>query len=554
MRLAAALVLSLVALSAAAQTQVPSTVAPGRDRPIPEAAPPSTFDFTIEAPRRSPVPRAVEELAFEIKDIRVVGATVYTPIDLRPLVQPLIGTPGHLSDIVGVAEKIEAKYRADGYILSRAFVPPQSVSDGVFQISVVEGYVDAIAIDGGDDDTRDRVRNILAPVTLSRPLQFKVIESALLRANELPGTGVSGLLRPSATQPGASDLAVTISSQPISTLLSYDDRNTKLTDRRTIEADVAVRSPLNDGGQIQLMYSQAPRINERHTVSAKYLRPVGTEGITVSFGWLKSYSEPMFGTATGLQLVTNSLAVGPRATYPLLISRQNRVSLDAGFTWQSADVKSLDQPLTHDSWRVLDVALTYQNVGFLGGVTSVSVDAAHGLNALGAYTGGDGTPLSRTGGRVDFTKLSSILRRNQPIWGQFSASLVGQGQLAMNTLLLGEEVSFGGTSIGRGYDPASLIGDSGIGGAFELRYDEPVAYTYLQNAQLYAFYDVAKVYNHVGGPPNNDTLESVGFGLRLTVNQNLSGGAELAHVMIPLPNNNDGTRNTRILVNAAARF
>jgi hemolysin activation/secretion protein len=527
-------------------------IEPGRDRPVPELPPAPSFDFSIEAPRRSPVPRAVEELSFEVKDIRVVGATVYSPEELRPLFAPLIGQSAHLSDITGVADQIEAKYRTDGYILTRAFVPPQSVSDGVFQINVVEGYVEAASVEGGDDTTRETVRAILDPVLQSRPLRLSIIEPALLRANELPGVGVSGLLRPSPTQPGASDLAVTISSTPITTVLSVDNRNAKTTNRWTESADVAIRSPLNDGGQILLSASGAPQLGERRSLSAKYVRPMGTSGITVSMSALISHTEPQ-GTLTSLNLATDSKAYGFRAAYPLLLTRQNRLSIDGGLTFQMAEVNALGQPFSHDAWRVVDAAVAYQNTGFLGGVSNASIDIAHGLNMFGASSP-DSASLSRTGGRPDFTKLSTILRRIQPLGGSFSAAATGSGQFGLNTLLLGEEISFGGAQIGRGYDPASLVGDSGAGGAFELRYDQDASYLFLESAQFYIFYDIARIWNRFGGSPNNDTLESTGAGVRLAVTKSASAGVELAHVMIPLSTNNDGTRNTRILFTGSLRF
>ena len=162
--------------------------------------------------------------------------------------------------------------------------------------------------------------------------------------------------------------------------------------------------------------------------------------------------------------------------------------------------------------------------------------------------------MSRTGGRPDFTKLSTILRRVQPLFGPVSASVIGNGQFGLNTLLVGEEVSFGGSQIGRGYDPASLVGDSGAGGAFELRYDWPTSYRFLESTQFYGFYDVARVWNRFGGSPNNDTLESFGGGLRATLTRSASVGLEVGHVMIPLPTNNDGDRNTRIYFSGSVRF
>ena len=51
----------------------PGFVPPTQERPQP-APPTGTFDYSIETPRRSTVPRSVDELRFELKDVVVVGA------------------------------------------------------------------------------------------------------------------------------------------------------------------------------------------------------------------------------------------------------------------------------------------------------------------------------------------------------------------------------------------------------------------------------------------------------------------------------------------------
>src|SRR5262249_29950306 len=158
-----------------------------------------------EAPQRSAVPRAVDEVHFKLNDVHITGAMSLPADQFRPLYASLLGKTVTLADILDVADAIEKEYRAAGYVLVRAYVPPQHVKDGVFTIRIVEGYVAATSVEGGSDETRALVKSYLHPVLSDRPLHLGTIERALLLANDIPGVQATGVLRPSPTNAGASD-------------------------------------------------------------------------------------------------------------------------------------------------------------------------------------------------------------------------------------------------------------------------------------------------------------------------------------------------------------
>ena len=536
----------------------PSPLLPGRDRPLPEAAPAPELDFTIQAPRRSPVPRAVEELTFDIKDVRITGATRYGNDVLRPFVQPVIGQTVHLADLIAIAEAIEARYHQDGFVLTRAFVPTQSVNDGVFQISVVEGYIAAVAVQGGDQSVRDRVEALLTPITSSRPLKLSSLETALLTANKLPGVSAAGLLRPSATEQGASELVVTVTEQPISGGVALDNMGSATTGRWTAGADITIPSPLGDGGVVALNASTNPADpHVRYAAGGRYTAPLPLlDGQTYTLSATGAHGEPG-GTVANASIVTNSTTFGARTTIPLLVSRQNELSVDAGFTVQSSDITAQGAPTNHDEWRVLDAAVTYLNTGWQQGVTSLTLDIAKGLSGLGAthsYPPSDSTAPSATAtGRTDFLKYSAQLRRVQSLSEQLSASLLVSGQYSPVHPVLGEEVSFGGQQIGRGYDPGAITGDYGIGGSFELRYDLNPSWFYADAAQLYSFLDGATVHNQDSTAAEHK-IASTGIGLRVTIPGNVIVGVMYGKALLGVPGSDEDRRSSRVMLNTALRF
>jgi len=214
--------------------------------------------------------------------------------------------------------------------------------------------------------------------------------------------------------------------------------------------------------------------------------------------------------------------------------------------------------LSHDEWRVADVGLTYSQVGFWYGNTTAVVDLAQGLPIFGA-TADSSASLSRAGAHTDFTKVTVSLKRVQLLWGPFSAALNIQGQFSPVPLVVGEQITFGGYEIGRGYEPSALSGDSGIGASAELRYDHQFPDFFVQTVQPYVFFDTGKIWNQLGGlasAGNGSGLAvmSTGAGIRLSLPHDITGAVEFATTLKAVPGSDNGERTSKVLVNAAVRF
>jgi hemolysin activation/secretion protein len=531
---------------------LPGAVQPGRDRPALSAPAQPEFEFRIETPSRSSVPRAVDEIRFRLNDIVVKGAVTLSPARFRPFYQKLIGRDVALSDILDVAEVIENEYRHNGYVLVRAFVPPQRVADGVFVINVVEGFIANVAVEGGNEGTRDRIRALLQPTRTARPLKLETIEQALLLANDLPGVTASGLLRPSAATPGASDLVVSVPPGGMSGGLAIDNRGSRFSGIWSATADMAVNAVLDDTDQLDgsITAALASSPLRRAAAQLRYRLPVGSHGGLMSLIGTLTHGEPG-STLTAFNVLTDSWAAGPRFSFPLKRSRAESIVIEGGFTAQEARVKILGAPLSHDRWRVADIGVSYARSDLLGAAWAANIDFAHGIPALGASDNGDPN-LSRPGARVDFAKISGGLRVTRRLFGPVSLALAAQGQYAFDPLLIGEKFAFGGAGIGRGYDMGALTGDHGAGGTLELRYDRSVNAFAIQAVQPYVFLDAARVWD-VRGPPGQ-SIQSAGGGVRVWLDHDIFSDVEVAQTMTAVPGSDGGRRATKVLLNLGARF
>src|SRR5690606_13126358 len=96
-------------------------------------------------------PATAEQIRFRLTRLVVEGASVYSEAELAPLYADALGKVVSLAVIYRIADSITAKYRSDGYVLSRAVVPAQRIDEGVVRIRVVEGFVNGIVIQGKDN-------------------------------------------------------------------------------------------------------------------------------------------------------------------------------------------------------------------------------------------------------------------------------------------------------------------------------------------------------------------------------------------------------------------
>ena len=140
---AAVLVASLPAVA-----QIPGSELPGRERQrfeTPQAPRAQPGGATITLPS-TVAPEGADKVKLLLRGVRVEGSTVYSFEDLAALYHDFVGHEVTLAQVYEIAQRITARYGNDGYVISRAIVPPQQLSPGgaIVRLQVIEGYVDKV--------------------------------------------------------------------------------------------------------------------------------------------------------------------------------------------------------------------------------------------------------------------------------------------------------------------------------------------------------------------------------------------------------------------------
>lgn len=440
------------------------------------------FDLRIETPERSPVPRAVDDLVFAVKGVVVEGASHYPQAQVDQVFAGLVGQSVGLEAIRKAADALEQRYRADGFFLVRVFVPPQQVKDGLLRVQVIEGFIGSVAAEGGTPQMREKVERLMASLTKQRPIDLASLERALLTLNDIPGLAGGGVLRPGGAL-GASDLIVAlVDPGPAVISLAVNNASSKTLGTVGLSANANFTNPFQEPGVFSLGFNSSADAEKLRALNARYAWGIAGTGIVASVGALEARARPAgsIRDVLGLDVFSLSHSVTPRLRYALTRGRESSVYLESGLALNRSRITGVPSPdctdgspATRDRSSVLDVSGSWVGSA-ANSQTSLTVGAAQGLDILGAWRRSDydfrcKNP-SEAGFEPEFLKFTASLQHTQSLAAQWSLQLSLQGQTTGDTLASGEQVSFGGGGIGRGYDGGAIAGDTGWGGLIELRY------------------------------------------------------------------------------------
>ncbi|MCI0429932.1 MAG: BamA/TamA family outer membrane protein [Rhodospirillales bacterium] len=454
-------------------------------------------------------------MRFTLKNLVTEGATVYPPGALEELYVSRLGQTVTLQEIFEIAAAIETKYRDDGYILTRAVVPAQRIEDGTVTIRVVEGYVSEVRISGDVGAVQELLQSYLDKITKSRPARVDEIERYLLLANDVAGITAQGVLRPATGQEGAAQLVVTVERDPFDGFVRIDNRESRFTGRwRTVGA-AAANSFTRFGERVQATGVLALDFPEQWFAGLHAEGRIGSEGFVLRGSVSYEEEHPGF-TLEPLDVDTDTVRFSLSGAYPLIRSRRTNLYLNGGFDLANVDVDILDLAFTRDRLRVVWFGAEFDHRDTWGGANVLAASLRQGLGILDA-TDDDGL-RSRADADGAFTSLQLSAARLQRITETLNFYAGGKAQFSFDPLLADEECSVGGENYGRGYDPAEVTEDDCLAATVELQFNpewrpEFLA-DFLDSYQLYAFYDVGKVWPENGDFDDGASLSSAGIGLR----------------------------------------
>ena len=160
---------------------------------------------------------------FFIKKIKLTGNSVIGDERLMPLVDLGEGRDVNLDMLNAMADEISALYASEGYLLARAFIPKQEIKDNTVEITIFEGRINKVVVQGNKKLSKESFEKRMKMVQNQLALKEQTLERVLLELNEMMGVEVTTVLKPGEL-PGTSDLVLDVTeSRPYT--VSFDTDN-----------------------------------------------------------------------------------------------------------------------------------------------------------------------------------------------------------------------------------------------------------------------------------------------------------------------------------------
>ena len=492
---------------------------------------------------RAPCPLASPDFAgirFKVESVEFSGVDKIPEVDLAQSYRPYIGTDQPVSVICEIRDRAATQLRAAGY-LAAVQVPPQTIESGRVRLDVLLARMSKVQVKGNAGGSEKLLVRYISKLTQDEVFNTRRAERYLLLARDIPGLDVRLALRPIEGAPGEVVGEVTVRRNPIYADFTAQNLGSKSVGRWSGLGRVQLSGLTGLGDATTASIFTTADFEEQVVLQAGHEFRVGSEGLTLRGDFTYGWTRPTI--ANNPDVESRTLIASLEAAYPFVRAQAHNLSGAVGFDFIDQNVDFGAIKLNKDKLRVAFVRLdangiSPESISGRDGYTALepnwswaaSLEARQGVDVFGASPNCGGTPVgclapgAPTPSRIEGDPTAFVISGAGEVdWRpvrNLTLVLAPRAQYAPHALLSYEEFSGGNYTVGRGYDPGAIIGDSGVGMRSEVRVGSLLPRTAGGFAfQPYAFFDVAKVWNEdaafdgVGG----QKLYSAGAGMRATI-------------------------------------
>ncbi|MDJ0519407.1 MAG: ShlB/FhaC/HecB family hemolysin secretion/activation protein [Trichodesmium sp. MO_231.B1] len=473
-----------------------------------------------------------------VTQFAVIGSTVFSPTQLAEVLKPFTDRPISFAELLEAQTTVTQLYFDEGYVTSGAFIPPQTLQDGTVVIEVIEGQVEEIEISGlkrlNSSYISSRIEpGIQAPLNQNQLFQYL----QLLQLNPLIERLSANLT--AGTRPGLSRLEVQVEETPaFFAQLSADNLRSPSVGTVRLQSQISHNNLTGFGDRFNVTYYRTEGSDTLDELS--YTIPINSKNGTISLRHRRTSSEIIEDPFNELDIDTNSQTYEMSFRQPIYQTPSTEIAIGLTGSVEESQTTLLDEPFPGSIGAEDDGEINISSLRFFQEYAFRSIkdvfvarsEFSLGINVFGATVNNqapDGRYFSWRG-------QAQYLRLLAPETVFLIRSDI---QLAPRSLFPQEQFSLGGGLSVRGYRQDALLADNGMFISTEFRFPILRVRNWDAILQLTPFVDFGTVWNSNELELIEDTLSSVGVGLRFQVGTRFSAQLDLGIPLVDIDNNGD---------------
>ena len=458
-----------------------------------------------------------EVITFELKKIVTDASAVLTDAELDAIIKPYEGKQVQLNDIYAIVDKINALYNDKGYVTCRAFLPPQTITDGTVKLLLVEGRTGSTIVNNNKYTKTKYITNRMH-LAKGEIANIKRLNKDLLLFNATNSTQLRIMMK-AGTEPGTTDYEITAYEPMRDTWTIFEDNagsDTSGEYRTGLFFNTKSLSGHCDALSLGTVISEGTK-----AANVMYSRSLGRSGTKMNLVYSTNAVEVVKGEYEDMiKGHANSYAIG--FTQPIVVNETTRTELSLDYNRQNSKTDFMP---AGTRFNIVDDSVQDFSLGF----AMTNYGASHVFYQKHSYVRGysESAPdmsaqNSQNFGFYKFNAMYQKLYKAGQMWSlradaQWSGS---EGMVSSRQFYMGGMYSV------RGYKENYLGGDSGF--TFSAEYAVPVIN---KNTSAFTFFDYGHMYGNGQSDDQHNVLSSVGLGIRSTINQYCSASLILG---IPL--------------------
>ena len=497
---------------------------------------------------RSACPLANPEFAdvkFTLQSVDFNGLGVVDGSILASAYSGYVGQEVPVAIVCEIRDRAATILRGAGY-LAAVQVPPQTIEGGTVKFDVLLARMTSVQVRGDAGPSEKLLKQYIDRLTNEPVFNIDVAERYLLLARDIPGLDVRLSLRPVTSDAEGKPGDVIGEFNVVRTPVYVDTNIQNFGSKQVGRFGGLLRARFNGitgmGDETTISAYSTADLDEQKVLQVGHEFRVGGEGLRFGGNFTYAWTDPEL--PGNFDIESETLVAGIYGAYPFVRKQGQNLFGTVGFEYIDQKTDIFGARSNEDNLSIAYARLDYNAIepGSISGRNGYSafepkwgmagsLELRQGLSIFGA-SDGCGPAFVRCIGqtviptRADGDPTAFVVRgqakldyRPTPL---LAFTLKPRFQYSPDALFSYEEISGGNYTTGRGYDPGTIIGDSGYGLQTELSYGSLIPESPDGIAwQPYVYFDLMGVWNkNIPGDPQK--IYSAGGGIRATIGRQAS--------------------------------